>query len=273
MVEHGGVGRLQAREQALLALGHIGPGAHGVVARRHARALRDDAERDLAGEPLLALDVPAMGEQRVVFLDQVERRLVRRVAGAQRHPGQPRRLLVVGDVVGEIADGLVDQIGGQVIARGEVAGRIDRRVVAHQLGRVLVGLGVHEAVVAVEAAAERPAVERAGGAGLGERRHMPLAQHVVAIAVRAQHLGHACRPRARSCRDSPDSPNRSWRGSRRPPNDGCGRSAGRRAWSSTSPWCGSRCSAGRGRRWRRWSGWRWASRSSRSRRSRHRRTG
>ena len=104
---------------------------------------------------------------------------------------QPRRLFIVGDVVGEIADGLVDQVGGQVIAAGEVPlpGRIARRVVAHQLGCVLVGLGVHETVVAVEAAAERPAVERAGGAGLGERRHMPLAQHVVAIAVRAQHLG------------------------------------------------------------------------------------
>ena len=190
MVEHGGVGGLQAREQAALALGHVGPGAHRVVARRQARALRHDAELDLAGEPLLALDVPAVGEQRIVFLDQVERRLVRRVAGAQRQPGQPRRLLVVGDVVGEIADGLVDQVGGQVIARWRsLPGRIDRRVVAHQLGRVLVGLGIHEAVVAVEAAAERPAVERAGGAGLGERRDVPLAQHVVAIAVRAQHLG------------------------------------------------------------------------------------
>ena len=63
-----------------------------------------------------------------------------------------------------IADRLVDQIGRQVIAGGEVAGRIDRRVVAHQLGRVLVGLGIQEAIEAVEAAAERPAVERAGGA-------------------------------------------------------------------------------------------------------------
>ena len=111
------------------------------------------------------------------------------MAGAEGQPGQPRRRGIVGDMVGEIADRLVDQVRRQVIAVGEGAGRIARRVVAHQLGRVLVGLGIHEAVIAVEAAAQRPAVERAGGARLGERRHMPLAQHVVAIAVRAQHLG------------------------------------------------------------------------------------
>ena len=144
---------------------------------------------DLAGEPAFALGVPALGEDRIVLGDQIERRLVRRMAGAERKPRQPRRLGIVADMIGEIADALVDQIGRQVIAGGEGARRIDRRVVAHQLGRVLVGLGVHEAVEAVEAAAERPAVERAGSAQFGERRHMPLAQHVVAIAVRAQHLG------------------------------------------------------------------------------------
>ena len=115
------------------------------------------------------------------------------MAGAQRHPGEPRDLGPVAGMVGEIADRLVDQVGRQVIARRERAGRLDRRVVAHQFGRVLVGLGIHEAVVAIEAAAERPAVERAGRARLGERRHVPLAQHVVAIAVRAQHLGDGAR--------------------------------------------------------------------------------
>ena len=113
---------------------------------------------------LVALVVPAVGEHRVVLGDQVGRRLVRRMAGAERHPGQPRRLGVVGDMVGEIADRLVDEVGGQVIAGREGARRIDRRVVAHQLGRVLVGLGIDEAVEAIEAAAERPAVERAGRA-------------------------------------------------------------------------------------------------------------
>ena len=189
MIEHGGIGRLQARKKPLLAVGRFAPRLHRIVARRQARALRHDAQLDLAGEPAFALGVPAVGEQRIVLADQVGRRLVRRMAGAEGQPHQPRRLGIVADMVGDVADALVDQVGGQVIAGGEAAGRIDRRVVAHQLGRVLVGLGVHEAVEAIEAAAERPAVERAGGARFGERRDVPLAQHVVAIAVRAQHLG------------------------------------------------------------------------------------
>ena len=59
----------------------------------------------------------------------------------------------------------------------------------HQFRRVLVGLGVQEAVEAVEAAAQRPAVERPGRAALGQRRDVPFADHVVAIGVRPQHLG------------------------------------------------------------------------------------
>ena len=70
-------------------------------------------------------------------------------------------------------------------------------IVGHELRRVLVGLGIEEAVEAVKAAAERPAVERAGGAALGQRRDMPFADHVVAIAVRPQHF----RQRPRLARD------------------------------------------------------------------------
>ena len=80
----------------------------------------------------------------------------------RRQPEQPGRVRRVGHVVGQEADRLVDEVGGEVIALGVARRRLDRRVVAHQLGRVLVGLGVHEAVVAVEAAAQRPAVERPG---------------------------------------------------------------------------------------------------------------
>ena len=133
VVEHGGVGGLQAREQATFALGHIGPGAHRVVARRHSCSLRDDAELDLAGESLLALDIPAVSELRIVLLDQVDRRLVRRVAGAQR--SQVATAVFRCRRRGRRDSGMaVDQVGGEVISRGEVTRRIDRRVVAHQLG-------------------------------------------------------------------------------------------------------------------------------------------
>ena len=62
------------------------------------------------------------------------------------------------------------------------------RVVRNQLRRELVGLGIEEAVEAVKAAAERPAVERPGGAAFGQRRDVPFADHVVAVAVRPQHF-------------------------------------------------------------------------------------
>ena len=165
------------------------PGLHAVIARRHLRVRRHQPHRLLPRQPLLALDIPAMGEHRVIALDDIGGRLMRRVAGAERDPGQPRQIGPVGDVVGDEADRLIDQIRGQVIAVGVGAGRIDMGVVGHELRRVLVGLGVEEAVEAVEAAAERPAVERPGGAALGQRRDMPLADHVIAVGVRAQHLG------------------------------------------------------------------------------------
>ena len=171
------------------------------------------------------------------------RRLVRRMAGAESEPGQPRGVGRVGDVVGDEADGLVGQVLAQVVAAREGPGRGDRGIVAHQLRRVLVGLCIHEAIEAVEAAAQRPAVERSGRPGLGQRGHVPLADHVVAVAVCPQDLGQRAGRCARSCRDSRDSRSRNWPGSRRRPSGGCAPSAAPRAWSSTWRWCGSRCSA------------------------------
>ncbi len=92
-------------------------------------------------------------------------------------------------MAGEVADRLVDEVGGEVVAGRVVAGGGDVGVVAHQLGGVLVGLGVEEPVVAVEAAPERPPVERPGRARLGEPGDVPLADEVVAVAVRPQELG------------------------------------------------------------------------------------
>jgi hypothetical protein len=67
------------------------------------------------------------------------------------------------------------------------------RVVGDELRGVLIGLGVEKSVEALEAAPKRPAVERPGGAALGQRRHVPFAHHVIAIGVGAQHFGK--RPR------------------------------------------------------------------------------
>ena len=197
MIEHAGKCRLQPREHASFVRAVLVPRLHAVIARGHSGFRRHDPHRLLPRHALLALDVPAMREHLVVALDDIDGRLMRRVAGAERDPGQPRQIGPVGGVIGDEADRLVDQIRGQVIAVGVGAGRIDVGVVGDQFRRELVGLGIEEAVEAVEAAAQRPAVERPGGAAFGQRRDMPFADHVVAIAVRPQHL----RQRARLARD------------------------------------------------------------------------
>ena len=115
---------------------------------------------------------------------------MRRVTCAEGDPGQPRLVGPRRDVLGDEADRLIDQILGEVIAALIRARQRDARIVAHQLGRILIRLGIHEAVVAIEAAPERPAVEWSGRPRLGQRRDVPFAEHVVAIAVRPQHLGN-----------------------------------------------------------------------------------
>ena len=71
------------------------------------------------------------------------------------------------------------------------------RIVEHEFGRVLIRLRVEKSVEPIEPSRERPAIERPGRAALGQRRDVPLAEHVIAIAVRAQHFGE----RARLLRD------------------------------------------------------------------------
>ena len=96
------IGRLQAREERAARRRAARPTACTPSLRGGRRvSCGTMPSRLLARQPLLALDVPAIGEQRVVLRDQVGRRLVRRVAGAERHPGQPRDLGLVGDVVGD----------------------------------------------------------------------------------------------------------------------------------------------------------------------------
>ena len=87
--------------------------------------------------------------------------------------------LVGGDLfrVGDELVRLVDQIGGQVVALLRRLRRLDLMVVVDQIRVVLVGVAAEEAVEALEAAAQRPAV--VGPAALicsaGVRCHLPIA--------------------------------------------------------------------------------------------------
>ena len=193
MVEHRGIGGLQPREQPALVRAVAVPRLHEIIARRHKRVGRHQPGLLHRGEAALALYVPAVGELCVIVADQLLRRLMRRVACAIGEPQQERRVGLRRDVIGDEADRLVGQVGGEVIAAGVCAGRRHHRVVAHQLGRILIGLGVHEAVEAIEPAPQRPAIDRPRRPGLAQRRNVPFADHVAVVAMRAQHLRQRAR--------------------------------------------------------------------------------
>ena len=85
--------------------------------------------------------------------------------------------------------GLVDQVRGQVVALLGRRRRLDLVVVVDQVGIPLAGVAAEEAVEALEAAAQRPAVVGPGRGLLVARRQVPLADHVGVVAVLEQHLG------------------------------------------------------------------------------------
>ena len=72
---------------------------------------------------------------------------------------------------------------------------IDVVIVAREFGMKLVGFALQEAVELIEAAAQRPVIERAGRRALLHGREMPLAGRERSIAVAAQHLGERRRTR------------------------------------------------------------------------------
>ena len=87
-------------------------------------------------------------------------------------------------------DGLVDEVLGEVVAVGDRAGRVDAVVVVDEIRRELVGLPVEEPVEAVEAALQRPLVERPGRRCLVHGAEVPLAEREGGVPLVAQDLAH-----------------------------------------------------------------------------------
>ena len=156
--------------------------------RQH-RVLGDDAEFLLPREHLLAVGVPAVVELALVLVGPFLGHLVGRMVGAGREVEEER--LVGRDLfeVGDELDRLVGEIHGEVVALLRRLRRLDLMVVEDQVGIVLVRVAAEKAVVAVEAAPERPAVVRARGADLLGGRQVPFADAEGGVAVRQQHLG------------------------------------------------------------------------------------
>ena len=147
-----------------------------------------DAELFLPREHLLAIDVPALVELALVFVRPFLRDVMGRMVRARREIEEER--LVGSDLlqVGDEADRLVGEIRREVIAFLRSFRRLDLMIVVDEVGIILVGVAAEEAVVALEAAPERPAVVGAGGADLLGRRQVPLADAIGGVALLQQHV-------------------------------------------------------------------------------------
>ena len=157
-------------------------------ARRHHRALGDDAERKLAGEGVVAPAVPALGEPPLVLLNPFGRRVVRRVAGPRGEVQEEGQCVVDRAQVPEEFDGAVGEVGAQVIAVLDGTRWPDDVVVVVEPGNELVRLAAVKPVPAVEAASEWPRGPRLGHVGLVLGAQMPLADGVGRVPVGPEDL-------------------------------------------------------------------------------------
>ena len=165
------------------------PVGHVRVVARQLGVGGQDPELLLAGEHLLAVGVPAVVELAGVAVGPLLRHVVRGVRRAEAEVQVERLVGVDLAEVGDELDRLVDEVLGQVVALLGRPRRLDRVVVVDELGVPLARVAAQEAVEALEAAPQRPAVVRAGRRLVDARREVPLADHVRAVAVLEQHLG------------------------------------------------------------------------------------
>ena len=138
---------------------------------------RQDPQLLLARERSLAIGVPTVIELSDVLVGPFLRGVVRRVSGAE---GEVEVEGLVGvDLLGvrDELDRLVDEVLGEVITLFRASRRLDLVVVVDQVGVPLARVAAEEAVEALEAAAERPAVygPAAVSSLLGVRCHLPTA--------------------------------------------------------------------------------------------------
>ena len=159
------------------------------VVTRELRVLGDDAKLFLPRECFFAIDVPALVELALVFVRPFLADVMRRMVRARREIKKER--LVGGDLlqVGDEVDRLVGKIGGEVVALFRRLRRLDLMVVINEIGIILVRVAAEKAVIALEAAAQRPAVIGTGGADLLGRRQVPFADAIGRVTLLQKHLG------------------------------------------------------------------------------------
>ena len=189
MAEEPGEDLHEPSGESLLVGAQRVPGRDPRGALGELRSGGQESRGQLAGEHLLPPPVPALVEVPPVRRDGVGGSLVRRMAGSGCEPQKEGSRRRGSPKVGEVADGVVRQVLGQVVPLVRTARRLDRLVVADQLGVVLVRLSSHEAVVPIETTPQGPLVAGAAGRHLGGRRQVPLSDSEGGVPVRAEYLG------------------------------------------------------------------------------------
>ena len=173
----------------LRVVGQRVPRGHVGVAFGQLGVLFDDAERSLAFEHDTPVLVPAAVEAAPVLVAPFGLDLVGRVAGAGRVVEEERLVRCVDVGVLDELDRTVGEVDVEVVALVGRRRRADRMVVVGEVGKPLVGRAGHEPVEPLEAAPERPPVERPSRGRLGRRGEVPLADGERVVAVLEQHLG------------------------------------------------------------------------------------
>ena len=164
------------------------PGRDPVGTRRHLGARWEEPGGLLASEGRLPPPVPTSVEVTAIALDPLPRGMVRRVARPRAEVEKKRPIDVNGAQITEIGDSSVGQVGAQVVALLDRAGRQDRMVVVVEGGDELVGLAAMEPIPAVEAAGEGPRMARGGHVRLVVGCEMPFADRVGGVALSPQDL-------------------------------------------------------------------------------------
>ena len=187
------------REELLLIVGERVPRSHVIqrrigalghrVHRRQLRSLGENALLDHPGQRPLAVGLVAVVEDALVLVDVLLRRMVRRVirAGAEPHEPWTRRRGRL-DVT-DHPDRLIGKILREVIALLRRVRLLDAVVVDREIGIPLVRLAAEEAVEAIEALMQRPALLRRARMQIIDRHAVVLAEPERAPAGRPHHLG------------------------------------------------------------------------------------
>ena len=193
MLEKASICLLQARKEPSRVVGMLLPRHHVRIWRRERGSWRDQFKRKLFAKPLFADRVPALIVATGIAFDIFFRHMMWPMAGAERQVGEEWTTDTGTQVIADISDGVIDEIGAQVVIVRPF--ELDRTIVLAEFGMPLVGQCAMKSVPAIEALPERPVVVWTGRAVVRNVGQVPFAGRVARVCVRAQDLGnHGCRP-------------------------------------------------------------------------------